>query len=111
MSDAVQKRVRKPSEDETLLALLREYSAKFNTLAGIGCPNGKHETVSGETFHDLVTSLLEPARDLARHVSQRIEHARLDPLVLLEMRLRLAEFEGAMQAAEEVALNKRESER
>jgi hypothetical protein len=49
-----------------------------------------------QVFH----SMNPAATQLARVVSQRIEHGGLDDLEQAELRLRLAEFEGALMAAQ-----------
>lgn len=47
----------------------------------------------------LLRAIKEPAFMLARHVSQMVEHGRMDELTRIELRLRLAEFEHALESA------------
>jgi hypothetical protein len=92
------------------LLLLKEYTAKFrrlgkeaeNTWAQRGglFSSGKLPKIHHCALANLLQKLRPPALDLARHVSQHIEHGDMDLLERLEFRLRLAEFEQAIQAAE-----------
>ena len=53
----------------------------------------------------ILKKLLPPATKLAQIVSQRIEHCGLDDLDEIELRLRLAEFEAVLLAAQELTQN------
>jgi hypothetical protein len=50
-----------------------------------------------EEIIDSVHRLLFPAEELARHASAIAEHARVDRVTQLELRLRAAEFETAIE--------------
>ncbi len=95
--------------------LLREYTEKFRqmtaeanrlrTAVQTTTDSGHHRTPSRDAqrsllalarYHDTVS---RPARALAQNVSQWLEHGQLDEFDRIETKLRLAEFEAAMQLA------------
>jgi hypothetical protein len=94
--------------DERLL-LLKEYTDKFHHLAKEvrslleseriirGTPTW---TATRGALSGFLRELKLPAKDLASHVSQHIEHGEMDLFTRLEFKLRLAEFEQAIRSAE-----------
>ena len=96
-------------------ALLIEYTEKFNRARreilelrrevgelGKGSikrdPRIENWTKEIKDLELLAVSLSSAGAKLARHVSQYVEHGKLDDLTKLELTLRLVEFEGAMRA-------------
>lgn len=53
-------------------------------------------------LNKLVDRLAPPAKRLAQHVSQIIEHGKVDDFTRLELSLRLAEFEHALLTVKDV---------
>ncbi|MGF1580356.1 MAG: hypothetical protein ACFCD0_13420 [Gemmataceae bacterium] len=83
MTDRVRKKKSKNQDElSVLIELLQEYTEKFRNVTA-----------------DEAVSMRGPATELARYTSQLIEHAELEMLAKLELRLRLAEFENATNAA------------
>lgn len=92
---------------QAAIPLLKEYTTKLDVLTE-KLQRLRQESKRGGHGGFLETSQLalrdtflgmEPAmEDLARRVSQRIEHGVLDDFARLELRLRLAEFESTMQS-------------
>ena len=92
-----------------VIPLLREYLAKFHSVAD-QAQRIREITAKARLDpekkrilhlkHDLLQQLFvrinPPATELAREVSQKIEHGRLDELDRVELTLRLAEFEAAL---------------
>ncbi len=67
--------------------------------------NGKKENENllnfrKESLVQLLNSLRLPSTKLAQFVSQQIEHAKLEELDRVELRLRLAEFESSFKSAQ-----------
>src|SRR5262245_15330119 len=88
--------------------LLIEYGKKLNDLVeqAIRLRNGSAKASKEYPYLvHLFERLQPPALQLARQVSQQIEHAKLLDLDRLELSLRLAEFEHALLSAEELLLN------
>lgn len=98
-----------------LAPLLKEYAEKVLQLSDAirtlqdnhsDLKNGPKVPVAGEAkirleFGNLefrAKRLVTPAEDLCRHVSQFVEHGKLDLPTRLELSLRLAELEGALHA-------------
>lgn len=98
------------------IALLKEYREKFesvsNQLFAIQ-EAGTDEKLDSDKRHilrfkhsslaQLNNSIRPAATQLAREVSQRIEHGDLDELDRVELRLRLAEFEHSLQSLQQVS--------
>lgn len=87
--------------------LLIEYGQKLNRLLDKArlMSSGTGATKEYARQVELFKRLRAPATQLARQVSQQIEHARLDDLDRTELWLRLSEFEHALLSAEEVLIN------
>ena len=79
-------------EDESLVALLSEYTDKLKRLG---------DDTSQPARREFLSRLSPVAEDLARFASQKIEHMRLDELMRFELQLRLAEFEAALTIAQQ----------
>ena len=77
------------TEVKNLRKEMEEHKANQNTYS---------QEINGQI--QLLHKLRSPARALAQHISQKIEHGKLDELAKLELRLRLAEFEHAIITAE-----------
>jgi hypothetical protein len=98
-----------------MIPLLKEYTEKLDHLLRRGqrlCVSPKDGSEKGVRDRDrerrhaewqflqqAANRLARPMRDLARHVSQMVEHGSLDDATRLELQLRLAEFEHALQSA------------
>jgi hypothetical protein len=103
-----------------LLPLLKEYTKKLRKLSAqgrqiqaifadpVGSTVGPGPAAAVRFRHDFQRlhngfyRLLTPATDLARQVSQLVAHGRVETVTLLELSLRLAEFENALREAQEI---------
>ena len=90
VSSSATKRSIGRDESEALIALLREYTDKFNNLS-----NGYNRALSAPQDRLRVV-----AHELASYASQQIEYAGLDEITRLELKMRLAEFEAALLGVE-----------
>jgi hypothetical protein len=110
MSDQEKSTVSSRPNARTLTRLLTEYTAKWNALrdrahvlhkeAVARMPEDDLHRILSDDYNNLrpaIQKLTPPSRSLAQHVSQLIEHSGMDILATLELRLRLAEFEQAIQ--------------
>jgi len=97
MPAPIRKRPTQPFDEfDTLIDLLSEYTDKLNALAlspPVIVPKGKIGP------QGILPRLKPIAEDLARFASQQIEFGGLEPLNRLELQLRLAEFEAALEGA------------
>jgi hypothetical protein len=96
---------------QTAIPLLKEYSKKLDDISEKAHALRETRSKSPDADHKLMETdvkflgllfnrLKPPASNLARHVSQLVEHGNLDDLTRLELILRLAEFESALLSAE-----------
>jgi hypothetical protein len=112
-------RVASEAAARSLLPLLREYSPKLSDLSvrlaelwdvwrssstvrlRVGL---EREPTSAEwkALADLFRNLRPAATELAREVSPLVEHADLDGTTRLELRLRLAELENAINSVDKM---------
>ena len=100
-----------PPCGEALISLLKEYTEKLNdigeqlrgVIASARRPTKEFVSTERAALLRKARMLEAPALSLARFVSQRIEHAALADLKRLELRLRLAEFECALEDAHKAA--------
>jgi hypothetical protein len=84
-----------------IVNVIRSYINKYKKFRGTRDREGMDQVVREvEMKKDLLSSLGPAAGTLAEYVSQQIEHAELDDLVRLELRLRLAEYEQSQRAAD-----------
>lgn len=98
-----------------VIPLLKEYREKFDGIADKA--QEIRQVVAKERLdnenkrllklkYDILTQfqrrISPPATELAREVSQRIEHGELDELDRVELMLRLAEFEHALLSLQRV---------
>jgi hypothetical protein len=110
MSNSLAKKRLAEAFVETAVALMKEYTEKLRQIsASAHGLRGAWEThrrsdqggdvrAAHDSLSSLYRKLSSPAGDLARAVSQMIEHGDLEDLSRLELRLRLAEFEHALMA-------------
>jgi hypothetical protein len=96
---------------DRVIPLLKEYTEKLNGIKmeanKLRRPTSTGVSLDHRVWNDLQTklqALTPPAKSLAQHVSQKLEHGALDEVDRLELWLRLAEFEHALLAAEKVLL-------
>jgi hypothetical protein len=97
------------------IPLLKEYLEKFRSIAEEA--KRIREVITKAEFnaeekrlvrlnYDVLTQLYQrlrpPATELAREVSQKIEHGNLDELDRVELMLRLAEFEASLLSVQRV---------
>ena len=95
--------------------LLKEYLEKFRSIAEEAKRSREEITkvefnaeqkrlvrLNYEALTQLYQRIRPPATELAREVSQRIEHGRLDELDRVELMLRLAEFEASLLSLQRV---------
>jgi hypothetical protein len=97
---------------KTIIPLMKEYTKVFSDSVNrayqiiekvsIDEDRRKHDILEAECdrIGILLKTLSPPMKELASQVSQQIEHGKLDPLLRLELRLRLAELESAIQSAD-----------
>lgn len=83
---------------EQVISLLKEYRDKLNEFARVGSSSG--DKVQRRMVMVTVDRLRPEVQMLASHVSQRIEHRLHSGLDLIELKLRLAELESALQNVE-----------
>jgi hypothetical protein len=87
-----------------VIPLLKEYTAKLEHFCeekqDIAKPRSPEDHRKILMLRERFAKLASPLHHLAEHVSQQIEHGKLDDLARLELKLRLAELEGAMQMTE-----------
>ncbi len=96
---------------QSLIPLMKEYTEKLNEVCKAihdlwaNARNEEKEELrllraeySG--LREMVHGVKAPAQALASHVSQLVEHGDLDGILRLELRLRLAEFEGALRSVD-----------
>lgn len=93
---------------EVLIPLLKEYTSKLEEIKedlrvtvreSEQQSNRKIKGILDEKNADMLNLYLRiesAATDLARYTSQLIEHANLDEIVRIELKLRLGEFEHAL---------------
>jgi len=87
--------------------LLKEYVQKLNDLAERASGSeydgpGTAASLKYARLMKLYQRLRPPAVQLIRRVSQMVEHGKLDDFARLELTLRLAEFEHALESAADV---------
>lgn len=102
------------SHGERAIPILKEYSEKLQVLTNevkrlqSDAEKDKADATrrKARAEYDLMRQLylrLRPAGvKLVQNVSQQVQFAKLDDMIRLELGLRLAEFEHALQAAEQV---------
>jgi hypothetical protein len=102
---------------DTVLALMKEYEQKLRTLVhrfreiqgdrkSVNPTKSREEAdralrlqIEYEEVGATVRRLVHPMEDLARHASALSEHGRVDRVTRLELRLRSAEIETAIERA------------
>lgn len=97
------------------IPLLKEYLEKFRAIAEEAksirevITKAKFNAEEKQLVHlnyDVLTQLYQrirpPATQLAREVSQKIEHGNLEELDRVELMLRLAEFEASLLSVQRV---------
>ncbi len=103
--------------DDRFVSLAKEYTEKLRGLIDILAnyyqqmkleeTNRRTGTIDGVKLGytvDMTRSVLPIAFDLARAMSQHIEHVEVDPLSKMEIRLRLAELEASTKAADRLMM-------
>ena len=95
---------------EKLTGLLKEYTAKLQQMRErafayqLDRRKGIPRDYEVQAWQMERIRLADPLGELARHTSQIIEHAGIDETTRVELRIRLAELELAMQSLHQVGL-------
>jgi hypothetical protein len=98
-----------------VIPLLKEYLEKFRSISeeaqkiresaaekSIDKEKKRILRLNHDLLQQLFTRINPPATQLAREVSQKIEHGNLDELDRVELMLRLAEFEASLLSLKRV---------
>lgn len=98
-----------------VIPLLKEYLEKFRSISdeaqriregaaeqGIDVEKKRLMRLNHEFLQQLFSRIRPAATQLAREVSQKIEHGNLDELDRVELMLRLAEFEAILLSLQRV---------
>ena len=90
---------RDPSIDQ-IRSLLREWT---ETLRKMRTELTSSRSRSPHEIRDYLENTIHGMEEFARHVSQRLEHGRIDELSAIELRIRLAQFEGELRRTTDAA--------